>query len=158
MAMGRPPKPTHLKAVTGNPGKRALPKNEPKPKRKTPRKPATLEGIASEYWDRLRENLIDLGILAGVDEDAMEQMAHLYADIRRLQDDVDENGYTYESVTNEGGRMIKANPAGAQLRAAQALFKGLLTEFGMTPSSRSRVKGDGDNDDDKDDPAERHFG
>ena len=43
---GRKPKPTHLKVLAGNPGKRPLPKNEPKPKPIAPRCPQWLDPIA----------------------------------------------------------------------------------------------------------------
>jgi hypothetical protein len=36
---GRKPKPTHLKLVTGNPGKTALNENEPKPEAALPSPP-----------------------------------------------------------------------------------------------------------------------
>lgn len=36
---GRPPKPTAIKELEGNPGKRPLNKNEPKPKQTAPKCP-----------------------------------------------------------------------------------------------------------------------
>jgi hypothetical protein len=39
---GPPPKPTALKLIAGNPGKKALPKDEPKPKVELPSKPRHL--------------------------------------------------------------------------------------------------------------------
>lgn len=155
---GPKPKPTQLKIIAGNPGKRPLNRNEPRSNRKTPDKPVHLTGIASEFWDRLVNNLAELGILEGADEMAMERMALLYADVRRLQKEVDENGYTYESTDAETGKtLIKANPAGTQLRAADAQFKVFLTEFGLTPSSRTRIKTD-KTDGNEEDEADRHFG
>ena len=40
---GRKPKPTALKVLEGNPGKRPLNENEPKPERKAPECPSWLE-------------------------------------------------------------------------------------------------------------------
>ena len=40
---GRKPKPTAMKELEGNPGKRPLNPNEPRPERKAPRCPAWLE-------------------------------------------------------------------------------------------------------------------
>lgn len=155
--MGRPAKPTFLKEVTGNPGGRPLNKKEPKPKRKFPIKPVGLRPVADKYWDRLRDNLVDLGILSGVDEDAMETMANLYADIQELQSRVIKEGFTYWS-SSESGELMKANPAVAQLRTAQGQFKVYLTEFGMTPASRSKIRTDKEDDGNAEDPAEQHFG
>ena len=44
MQSGRKPKPTAVKALEGNPGKRSLNTGEPKPEKKAPRCPAWLEG------------------------------------------------------------------------------------------------------------------
>ena len=43
---GRKPKPTAVKVLEGNPGKRSLNTNEPKPVKKAPRCPAWLEDEA----------------------------------------------------------------------------------------------------------------
>lgn len=40
---GRKPKPTAIKELEGNPGKRPLNANEPRPERKAPRCPAWLD-------------------------------------------------------------------------------------------------------------------
>ena len=44
-AGGRPPKPTYLKVLEGNPGKRPLNENEPKPKPSAPKCPAWLSPV-----------------------------------------------------------------------------------------------------------------
>jgi hypothetical protein len=46
MTAGRRPKPTRLKLITGNPGKRPLNRNEPNPKRIIPACPDFLQGEA----------------------------------------------------------------------------------------------------------------
>jgi hypothetical protein len=50
---GRRPKPAALKLVTGNPGKRPLPQDEPVAVAGWPDKPEKLGKIASAEWDRL---------------------------------------------------------------------------------------------------------
>lgn len=56
---GRKPKPTNLKVLEGNPGKRPLPTNEVKPQKKAPRCPQWLEEDAKrngsgweKYWNK----------------------------------------------------------------------------------------------------------
>ena len=44
------PKPTNLKLIEGNPGKRPLPGNEPKPKPKAPSMPSDLDYQAKKTW------------------------------------------------------------------------------------------------------------
>lgn len=71
MTMGRPPKPTHLKVLEGNPGKRAINKNEPKPQAKAPSCPAHLDKEAKAEWRRISKQLLQLGLLTEVDRAAL---------------------------------------------------------------------------------------
>lgn len=50
---GRRPKSAALKLVTGNPGKRPVPEDEPTPVSGWPEKPPKLGKIANAEWDRL---------------------------------------------------------------------------------------------------------
>lgn len=71
MTMGRPPKPTHLKVLEGNPGKRALNKNEPRPQAKIPSCPKHLDKEAKVEWKRISKQLLLLGLLTEVDRAAL---------------------------------------------------------------------------------------
>ena len=51
--MGRRPKPTHLKLIQGNPGKRSLNDAEPNPPRGVPSPPDHMTSAAKEAWNRL---------------------------------------------------------------------------------------------------------
>ena len=64
---GRKPKPTAIKKLEGNPGKRQLNENEPKPVKKAPKCPMWLETEAKKEWRRTARQLEDLGILTEVD-------------------------------------------------------------------------------------------
>ena len=61
---GRRPKPTHLKVISGNPGKRPLNLHEPKPAPAMPTCPAHLNPSAKEEWKRLARQLYHLGLSA----------------------------------------------------------------------------------------------
>lgn len=50
---GRKPKPTAMKVLEGNPGKRQLNSKEPKPVKKAPRCPNWLEDEAKKEWKRM---------------------------------------------------------------------------------------------------------
>jgi phage terminase small subunit len=50
---GRRPKPTRLKLLTGNPGKRPLNETEPRPEAAIPECPVVLGPVARQEWDRL---------------------------------------------------------------------------------------------------------
>lgn len=61
---GRKPVPTQLKILAGNPGKRALPENEPEFDNEIPQLPDWLAGEALAAWHRLMPELHAVGIVA----------------------------------------------------------------------------------------------
>ena len=137
---GRRPKPTHLKIVGGNPGKRALNKREPAPRREIPSCPAHLSDESKVAWGRLVEMLDRIGVLTECDALALERLCDCYADILACRELVARDGRTYTTTTAQGDTLIKGNPAVNQLRAADAQFKSYLVEFGLTPAARSKVQ------------------
>jgi P27 family predicted phage terminase small subunit len=161
---GRRPKPTHLKIVTGNPGKRAINKREPKPKREIPSCPAYLSDTAKVAWGRLSVLIDRMGILTEADGAALERLCDCYAEILECRELIAKNGRTYASIRGLGGEdspieqvLMKANPAVAMLADADRRFKSYLVEFGLTPAARSKVHGKSD-DDEKTDPLSEFFG
>ena len=56
---GRKPTPTALKVLEGNPGKRKLNDNEPRPEKKAPSCPKWLEPEAKKEWRRLAKKMTD---------------------------------------------------------------------------------------------------
>jgi P27 family predicted phage terminase small subunit len=132
---GRKPKPTAIKEIEGNPGKRKLNKNEPKPEKKAPKCPEWLEKEAKNEWDRLAIPLEEMGILTEVDMAAFAGYCQSYARWREA-----------EMFLSNYGPIVKT-PSGywqqvPQVSVSQTNLKLLLkfaTEFGLTPSSRSRI-------------------
>ena len=154
---GRRPKPTVLKLIEGNPGKRAINKNEPKPRREIPSCPAHLDDSGKVAWCRLSLMLDRMGVLTEADGFALERLCDCYTDILACRQLIAEDGRTYTVETKEGEVLIKGDPAVAQLRAADAQFKSYLIKFGLTPAARSKVNVDPDGDDKKD-PLAEYFG
>src|SRR5262245_47442179 len=76
---GRRPKPTHLRLLQGNPGKRPINKNEPKPAAKPPKPPEHLNAVALAEWNRLSQELSTLGLLTSVDSTAFSAYCMVYA-------------------------------------------------------------------------------
>ena len=72
---GRRPKPTALRLVEGNPGKRAINKKEPKPKRVIPSCPAHLDDSGKVAWGRLSVLLDRRGVLTEADSAALERLS-----------------------------------------------------------------------------------
>jgi len=134
---GRKPKPTVLKILEGNPGKRPLNDNEPTPDIEIPNCPHYIrkDRTAKREWDRIVPQLYDLGLLTNVDRSILELYCVNYSLFVWATEDIRENGHIAKT---RGGD--KANPAVAIAREAAKIIKACAVEFGLTPSSRSRIK------------------
>lgn len=154
---GRRPKPTVLKLVEGNPGKRAINKKEPKPKREIPSCPAHMSDAGKVAWGRLSVLLDRMGVLTEADSAAFERLCDCYSDILICRESLIADGWTYKTLDAQGNTLIKGNPAATQLRSADSQFKSYLIEFGLTPAARSKVHAQPD-DDKKADPLQEFFG
>lgn len=155
---GRRPTPTALKLVKGNPGKRAVNKKEPKPKRVLPSCPAHLSDDAKVAWGRLVVLLDRMGVLTEADTFALERLCDCYADILACRELIERDGRTYTTIDQNGNTLVKNNPAVNQLRAADAQFKSYLVEFGLTPAARTKLEVNNPDGDDKKDPIGEYFG
>ena len=134
-ARGRKPKPTALKELEGNPGKRPLNKKEPKPKKKAPRCPSWLEKDAKKEWKRMSKKLESLGILTEVDLAAFSGYCQAYARWKEAEEFITQHG----SIIRTPNGYLQQVP---QVSIAQTNMKILLRfceQFGLTPSSRSRI-------------------
>ncbi len=136
---GRRPTPTALKLVTGNPGKRTLNKNEPKPRAKAPTCPAHFDAKGKAVWKKLCTLLKGMGVLTEADGFALERLVDCYRDIEECRELIEKDGRTYKTEDMNGNILVKNNPAVTQQRAADAMFKSYLVEFGLTPAARSKV-------------------
>jgi len=152
---GRRPKPTHLKVVTGNPGKRKINDKEPTPAREIPSPPEHLSDWGKVAWGKLTVLLDGMGILTVADTLALERLCDLYATILRLRQQIDIEGNTYTTKTQMGDFLIKGHPAVGQLADVDRRFKSYLVEFGLTPAARTKVKVDGG---EEEDPLSQFFG
>ena len=76
---GRRPKPTRLKMLTGNPGKRPLNTSEPRPDVAIPECPSELGPVARREWDRLAGDLAALRLLTNLDRAALAAYCGAYA-------------------------------------------------------------------------------
>jgi P27 family predicted phage terminase small subunit len=132
---GRKPKPTAVKKLEGNPGKRKLNTKEPVPGKGMPDCPKWLLPDAKEEWVRLSEKLNQMGVLTEVDRSAFAAYCQSYARWKEAQDHINSEGATYET---ENG-MQRPNPWVAICNTEQRLMMQAASEFGLTPSARSRI-------------------
>lgn len=135
MAAGRKPKPTALKELEGNPGKRKLNRSEPKPDKGMPPCPVWLLPEAKKEWKRLAENLSQLGVLTQIDMAAFAAYCQSYARWKEAQEHINSEGSVFE--TDKGYQ--QQTPWVGIANTNQKLMLQAASEFGLTPSSRSRI-------------------
>ena len=93
---GRKPKPTALKKLEGNPGKRKLNTKEPVPAKGMPECPKWLLPEAKEEWKRLCQKLSDMGVLTEIDMAAFAAYCQSYARWKEAKEHIDSEGSTFE--------------------------------------------------------------
>jgi P27 family predicted phage terminase small subunit len=138
MKPGPAPKPTVLKRLAGNPGKKRLNDNEPQPKKpsRTPYVPRFLSETAKDEWRRLVDLLIELGIYTEIDRTAFTMYCLQFGKWIEAEKMISETGG--EILTSEKGNLYQ-NPWSFVANKAYDQMIKMLLEFGMTPSSRSRL-------------------
>lgn len=155
LMQGRKRKPTQLKLVQGNPGKRPLNPREPKPRRVIPSPPAHMSQEELVHWGRFSAILDRMGVLTEADGAALEQICILYQEMIELRAIIREKGRFYTTVNKDGCAMERPHPAVAQRADADRRFHGYLGDFGLTPAARSRVVSEMEGQ--SHDPAEAYF-
>lgn len=142
---GRKAKPTALKELEGNPGKRALNKKEPKPEVIIPSCPNHLTGVAKQEWNRVTKELAKLGLITNIDRAALAAYCTAYQDYVRAENELKKGGQVI--FTEKGGAY--QNPwVGIKNSAIEKMIK-IGVEFGLTPSSRVRLQVEKPNEEDE---------
>lgn len=137
MTAGRKPKPTHLKLLQGNPGKRALNQREPRPRAAIPPCPRHLSKEARREWRRVSRELLALGLLTHVDRAVLAMYCQAWGKWVMAEEKLAELGAQWTFETERG--YVGVSPWVSIANAAAAEVRRLAVEFGMTPSSRSRT-------------------
>jgi P27 family predicted phage terminase small subunit len=141
MTAGRPATPTALKRLAGNPGKRALNDSEPQFPAGRPPCPTHLVGEAKKEWSRVTKLLLDAGLLTKADRAALSAYCQAWADWVAANEAMakpNAEGGGLVVVTGEGYPML--NPLWTVSQQAVKVMRSYLTEFGLTPAARSRMK------------------
>ena len=138
---GRKPKSTSTKRLEGNPGKRPLNENEPRPDPSLPAPPDHLDSVAIAEWGRLAPEMNRIGILTQVDRAAFAAYCCAYARWVHAEEAIGElrqKGENPYVVTTEKGNRVQDPIVGISNKAMELMLR-YMAEFGLTPSSRSRV-------------------
>lgn len=136
MGVGRKPKPTALRVLQGNPGKRAINRDEPKPDAVIPKVPDHVIGEGRKEWFRISKQLHALGLLTEVDRAALAAYCVAYGRWAEAEQNIQKYGVVL--ISGENSWPVQSPYLSIANRAMEQMVK-MLGEFGMSPSSRARV-------------------
>ena len=143
---GRKPKPTAVKQLEGNTGKRQLNANEPKPVARAPSCPKWLEDDAKKEWRRLAKQMEQLGILTEVDMAAFAGYCQAYARWKEAEEFISRHGAIVKTPSGYWQQVPQVSIAQQYMKQMSKFCE----QFGLTPASRSRIvtyKGNDSSDD-----------
>jgi P27 family predicted phage terminase small subunit len=132
---GRRPKPSRIKILAGNPGKRPMNTNEPRPEPMVPDCPSELGPTARQEWERLAGELGRLRILTVLDRAALAAYCNAYGLWAEATEAIQKYGTMVKSPT---GYPIQSPYVSIANRQAEIMIR-IASEFGFTPASRSRI-------------------
>lgn len=125
---GRKPIPIPIQRARGNPGKRR-PKHEPQIRHLRPDIPDWIGKAEQRYLNRLVPALEQAGVLTVVDGEPLAVLASLYAEIVSWR----------QIITKAGIKRASEEGWIRELRRAEDNYRKMLTEYGLTPVSRTRL-------------------
>jgi P27 family predicted phage terminase small subunit len=132
---GRKPKPTSLKVIDGNPGKRPLNAREPRPGLKIPTCPAHLCPSAKAEWKRLARQMHTLRIITELDRSALAAYCQAYGRWVEAERKLKETPLLIKLPSG----YIQQSPWLAIGNKQLELMHKYMTDLGLSPVSRSRV-------------------
>lgn len=133
---GRKPLPSIIKKLRGTDQPCRMNEKEPQPAPLPPDPPEHLSDRARGYWTEIFNLLANVGVLSEMDADSLVLYCENKAKWMEATDQINKEGYV---ITTPNGFLAQSPWLQVQNKAFDQMFK-LLTEFGMTPSSRTRIK------------------
>lgn len=133
------PEPSALKAAKGNPGKRQLVDGEPAPPSGVPNPPPWITPAGLEVWNQLAPALVVMKVLTVVDVFAFGRYCELTArwvELKKARDSRGLAGWSHKQSKNS----IIVLPQGSEEKALMGELLRLEDHFGLTPSSRTRIR------------------
>jgi P27 family predicted phage terminase small subunit len=133
---GRKPLPSNVVRLRGNPGKRRLNDAEPRPSPRVPTCPACLGDEARKEWKRLAKELAELGLLTGLDRGLLAAYCQAHA----LWVEAVSSIARYGTMVKSPNGFPMQSPYVAVANKQVDVMVRIASEFGMTPSSRTRIR------------------
>ncbi len=136
MPRGRPPKPTTLHFLNGDPSKTRRYRTEPPTLDGRPEAPEYLDDMAKKEWEAITTILADMNLLSRADRAALELYCGAYSRYRRAQEQVAKFG---EVILSPNKKFPMPSPYATAMNSAFEQMRKMLIEFGLTPASRARM-------------------
>lgn len=136
MIRGRKPKPTAIRRQTGNPGKRGYNPAEPVVPPGLPDCPGHLSNVAGEEWERIAGTLYEMGVLTTVDRAVLAAYCQAYGRWVEAEERMKETPAMLKTPSGYVQQSSWLSVANKQLE----LMGRFMSELGITPASRSRVR------------------
>jgi len=133
--MGRKSLPTKLKLLKGTMRPGRINKTEPMPGIENIKMPEHLSQEAQDHWNDIVSELVKAGVMSSLDSTALGLLCDSYARYIEATDNILKYGAVYKTEKNY--QVI--SPFVAIQNKSFDQLKSMCTEFGMTPSSRSKV-------------------
>lgn len=129
---GRKKLPTNLKVLKGTQRADRLNPDEPMPDPNIPEAPDFLSKEALIEWGRITTQLSKLGLITDIDMAALALYCQAWGRIVKYEKVISEEGELNKDGSNTSPAMWIVN------KSYEQVYK-FLTEFGMSPASRSKV-------------------
>lgn len=125
-----------LKLLDGNPGKRKIKGQEPEPTLGIPKPPRHLLKAEVRAWEHFGAMLEEVDVITHLDAVALELLAVAYVDFQEARKLARKAGII--SLTDKGNKL--QSPEVGVANQAWLRVEKMLSNLGMTPAARARVK------------------
>ena len=134
--MGRPPLPTHIKLVKGTARPHRLNPDEPKPPLVVPEPPSHLSEQEKAKFTSTAEMLVRRGVMTELDAGALARYAVVWCRWVDAEAEIKKRGPVVKTTSDN----IIQNPFLAVANKCMVQMAQIESEFGLTPSARSRIR------------------
>jgi P27 family predicted phage terminase small subunit len=134
--MGRPPLPTHIKLVKGTARPHRLNSDEPKPPLVVPEPPSHLDEREKAKFTSTAEMLVRRGVMTALDAGALARYAVAWCRWVDAEAEVKKRGL----VVKTNADFVIQNPFLAVANRCMNQMAQIESEFGLTPSARTRIR------------------
>ena len=134
--MGRPPIPTHLKLVKGTARSDRENPNELKPPLVVPDPPSHLDEREKAKFSAMAEMLARHGVMTELDSGAIARYAIVWCRWLDAEAEVKKRGQVVKTTSDN----VIQNPFLAVANKCMTQMAQIESEFGLTPSARSRIR------------------